>query len=171
MTSRPQFLSVEAKIADLSFSEKWYFFLYFFLQNFHFDKSYGDLIFYECELRSETLGFKAIMNERNQGDPCTPEKLMAAGYDGDEFFTRETTVIFSELLSFQTFLIGTAQSSKWSSCRSKTGSPGSSLKSSSTGKPRSPNVVRSKSLITVDSLSTNSNIILGRWPRWPRQPT
>ena len=25
---------------------------------------------------------------------CTPSKLMAAGYDGDEFFTRETTVIF-----------------------------------------------------------------------------
>ena len=49
-----QFLSVEAKIADLGFSAKWFFFLYFFLQNFHFGKSYGDLIFYVCELRCET---------------------------------------------------------------------------------------------------------------------
>ena len=35
---------------------------------------------------------KAIQHDRNQGDPCTPENLVDAGYDGDEFLERETTV-------------------------------------------------------------------------------
>ena len=48
------------------------------------------------------------MKARNQGDPCTPEKLMEMDYEGDEFLVRETTVsIFGckvlevELVSFQ----------------------------------------------------------------------
>ena len=44
-------MELEAKIADLGFSSKRYFFLNFVLENFHFEKSYGDFIFYVCELR------------------------------------------------------------------------------------------------------------------------
>ena len=45
-------------------------------------------------------GFKAIMNSRNQGDPCTPQKLIEAGYEADEFFERETTVFTSGYIIF-----------------------------------------------------------------------
>ena len=46
-------------IAYLSFSAKTYFLCNFFLQNFHFEKSYGDLIFYVFELRcTEKKSFK-----------------------------------------------------------------------------------------------------------------
>ena len=45
------FLEIEAKIADLGFSSKRYFFPYFVLKKFHFEKSYGDFIFYAGELR------------------------------------------------------------------------------------------------------------------------
>ena len=62
MTSWPQFWSVEAKIADLGFSEIWYFFLYFFLQNFNLCQSYGDLIFYACELRCAGFFSSKIWN-------------------------------------------------------------------------------------------------------------
>ena len=32
-------------------------------------------------------------NERNHGEPCTPEKLLEADYEADAHFIRETTVI------------------------------------------------------------------------------
>ena len=51
MTYLLAFLEIEAKIADLGYSSKRYFFLYFVLKNFHFEKSYGDFIFYAGELR------------------------------------------------------------------------------------------------------------------------
>ena len=44
-------MELEAKIADLSFSAKRYFLCIFVLNIFHFEKSYGDFIFYACELR------------------------------------------------------------------------------------------------------------------------
>ena len=45
------FLEIEAKIADLGFSSKRYFFPYFVLKKIDFEKSYGDFIFYAGELR------------------------------------------------------------------------------------------------------------------------
>ena len=44
-------MELEAKIADLGFSSKRYFFPYFVLKKNHFEKSYGDFIFYAGELR------------------------------------------------------------------------------------------------------------------------
>ena len=58
-----------------------------------FAKSRGDP---ETGVTGEALkGFEACMHERNQGEPCTPEKLTDADYDADDFFVRETTVIIS----------------------------------------------------------------------------
>ena len=51
LTYLPEFLEYEAKIADLGFSSKRYFFPYFVLKIFHFEKSYGAFIFYAGELR------------------------------------------------------------------------------------------------------------------------
>ena len=55
LTYRPPFLSVEAKIADLSFSAKWYFLCKFWKIRKKFRKKYRGLIFLTCELRSETF--------------------------------------------------------------------------------------------------------------------
>ena len=46
-------------------------------------------------------GFRAIQQARSQGDPTPPEKLVEAGYDGDEMLNSETAVLEVELVSFQ----------------------------------------------------------------------
>ena len=179
LTYRPPFLSVEAKIADLSFSAKWYFLCKFWKIRKKFRKKYRGLIFLTCELRSETFfekkfskvwknlpcelrpeealrGFKAIMKERNHGEPCTPENLLAAGYDGDEHFIRETTVIFQNCYHPRYHFDFT----RW-----KFLAPHCSLKSRSTERPRSP-----MPNFNSDSLSTISNSLRDGAGGWRSQP-
>ena len=43
--------------------------------------------------------FNGIRLKRNQGDPCTPEMLAEANFDGDEHLIRETAVLEVELVA------------------------------------------------------------------------
>ena len=89
---------------------------------------------------------EAIRRARNQGDPCAPEKLFEAGFDGDEHLIRETTafvkqnmIIISKDVSEKRNLF-VAQSWKSSSSPSRILKPGLHSRSSWMVGPKSLNI-------------------------------
>ena len=85
------------------------------------------LLFLE-KLSRVSRRFRRGLKERNHGEPCTPENLMDIGYDGDEFFERETTMIIFRLPSANWFFqkICCTVSSWWQTQLQTTTDPSSS---------------------------------------------